>query len=140
MTISESEAAQLLYAAHAAWNKRDISGLLLLFDDEMIYWSNLGSPEGETLLHGKDAFRSFLEPLQQMEGFSVPHSFRFNDGVATAGVEFYLKDRTTGYSHSGTFRQVLTYRNRRILRMDEYHDAAALASFMALLISESSET
>lgn len=138
--ISESKAAELLYAAHEAWNKRDIAALLRLFDDDMTYWNNLGSADGATLLRGKEEFVAFLAGLEGMEGLSVPHSFRFSDGIATASVEFYLRDRRTGHSHSGTFRQVLRFRNDRILRMDEFHDAGALGSFLALLGSESSPT
>jgi ketosteroid isomerase-like protein len=138
VSITESKAAQILYAAHDAWNRRDIPRLLDLFDDDMIYWSNVGDARGENTISGKAAFAAFLAPLQGMEGLSVPHSLRFNGDTATANVEFYLRDQKTGYSHSGTFRQVLTYRGGRILRMDEYHDAAALGSFIALLSSESS--
>jgi ketosteroid isomerase-like protein len=138
VTISESDAEQILYAAHEAWNRRDLNGLLDLFEDDMTYWSNVASPQGETILHGKRAFEGFLEPLKEMEGLSVPHSFRFKDGAAAASVEFYLRDCRTGHAHSGTFRQVLTFRNGRILRMDEYHDAPALSSFMALVSDESS--
>lgn len=139
-SISESKASELLYAAHAAWNKRDLAGLLHLFDDDMTYWSNLGSPHEPTLLRGKQEFASFLSGLESMEGLSVPHSFRFSDGIATTNVEFYLRDRRTGHSHSGTFRQVLRFRNDRILRMEEFHDAGALGSFLALLSSGSSRT
>jgi len=139
VTISESRAAQVLYAAHEIWNRRDLAALLELFDDDMIYWSNVGTASAETVLHGKADFLAFLNGLQHMEGLSVPHSFRFRDGVATANAEFYLRDHRSGYSHSGTFRQVLTFRGHRILRMDEYHDAAALSSFLALLDSEASE-
>jgi ketosteroid isomerase-like protein len=138
LTVSEFKAAAMLHAAHEAWNKRDIEALLELFDDDMTYWSNLGSPNGETLIQGKPAFEAFLAPLKDMEGLSVPHSFRFKDGIAAANVEFYLRDRRTGHSHSGTFRQMLTFRNGRILRMNEFHDAAVLGSFLALLSSEPS--
>jgi hypothetical protein len=103
----------------------------------MTYWNNVATPQGDTTLHGKAAFTSFLAPLVDMEGLSVPEGIRFKDGVATASVEFYLRHLKTGHSHSGTFRQVLKFRNGRILRMEEYHDAPALASFMALLSNQS---
>jgi len=139
VTISESKAAQILYAAHEIWNRRDLAALLDLFDGDMIYWSNVGPTQPGTVLRGKAEFLAFLNGLQHMEGLSVPHSFRFRNGLAIANVEFYLLDHQSGYSHAGTFRQVLTFRDNRILRMDEYHDAAALASFLALLDSEASE-
>ena len=140
--ISESKAAQVLYAAHENWNRRDLAALLDLFDDDMIYWSNVWSnadaERSATIRHGKAEFLAFLDGMQHMEGLSVPHSFRFADGLASANVEFYLRDQHSGYSHSGTYRQVVSFRGNRILRMDEYHDAAALASFLALLHSEAS--
>lgn len=134
MSITESQAFRILYAAHDAWNHRDIAALVALFDDDMIYWSNVG----QNTVSGKPAFEAFLAPMQTMEGLSVPHSLRFNGITATANVEFYLRDQRTGYSHSGTFRQVLSFSGAHILRMDEYHDAGALGSFIALLSSESS--
>lgn len=137
MSISESEAARILYAAHEAWNRRDLKALLELFDDEMVYWNNVATPQGDTIVQGKPAFESFLASLAEMDGLSVPQGVKFKDGVASASVEFYLRDRRTGYSHSGTFRQVLQFRNGRILRMDEFHDAPALSTFMALLSNES---
>lgn len=137
MTITEAEAARVLYAAHEAWNRRDLKALLELFEDEMVYWNNVPTPDGDTLVQGKPAFESFLTPLLELDGLSVPQGVKFKDGVATASVEFYLRDHKTGYSHSGTFRQVLRFRNGRILRMEEFHDAPALSTFMALLSNES---
>jgi ketosteroid isomerase-like protein len=136
VSIAESDAAKILYEAHEAWNRRDLSGLLGLFEDDMTYWSNVGTPEGETTLHGKAAFENFLAPMLGMEGLSVPRALRFKDDAVTASVEFYLRDLHTGHSHSGTFRQVLKFRQGRIHRIEEYHDAPALTSFMALLNNE----
>jgi len=131
------KASEVVYAAHAAWNERAFAALLNLFVDDLVYWSNMGA-HGETLVRGKPAFGSFLAPMAGMEGLSVPHSLRFKNDVATASVEFYLRDPRSGHSHAGTFRQVLTFRGERILRMDEYHDAAALGTFIALLTSKPS--
>lgn len=139
MTISESKAASVVYAAHEAWNRRDLPGLSDLLDEDFTYWNNVGSPHGRPLIHGKAAYIRFLAPLAEMEGLSVPHSSRFKDGVATTSVEFYARDRRTGHSHSGTFRQVLHFRDGKILRVEEYHDAPALASYVALLSSELSD-
>jgi hypothetical protein len=138
--ISASDAEVLMYAAHEAWNHRDIERLLTLFVDDMTYWSNFGANGGETLISGQRAFREFLAGLQQMHGLSVPHGFKFKDGVGMASVEFYLCDVRSGHSHSGTFRQKLHYRGRRIERMEEYHDAAALQAYLQLLGSKTAVT
>jgi ketosteroid isomerase-like protein len=131
--ISASDAEMLLYATHEAWNHRDIDRLLSLFVDDMTYWSNVDADGGETIITGKPDFIQFLGDLHQMQGLSVPHSFKFKDGVGTASVEFYLRDLRSGYAHSGTFRQMLRYRDGRVLRMEEYHDAPALHAYMQLL-------
>lgn len=138
VATTESEAVELLHAAHEAWNKRDVARLLDLFVDDMTYWSNVGGLQGPTIIPGKPAFQQYVAGLENMEGLSVPHSFKFKDGIGSASVEFFLRDRRTGHSHSGTFRQVLYYRDNKILRIEEYHDAAALAAFMNLLNAKTS--
>ncbi|HSI73388.1 MAG TPA: hypothetical protein VK934_09430, partial [Fimbriimonas sp.] len=67
------------------------------------------------------------------ECMTVPQLFRFENGIARASVEFFIKDPGSRQSHSSTYRQFATFRDGRILRMEEYHDAAALMAFMSLL-------
>ncbi len=46
MTVTAERARELLYAAHDAWNVRDIERLVSLFVEDMTYWSNAGGPDG----------------------------------------------------------------------------------------------
>jgi ketosteroid isomerase-like protein len=134
MTIKAERARELLYALHDAWNARDIERLIACYVDDMTYWANFGGPDGGALtIAGKDAFRAHLRALSGIECISVPHHFRFADGLGRASVEFYIRDPGTGHKHAATYRQIASYRDDKILRLEEYHDAKALAAFLDLV-------
>jgi ketosteroid isomerase-like protein len=134
MTISERRARELLYAAHDAFNRRDIDGLLDLYADDITYWSNFGGPDGGPLtIHGREHMRAFLMQWSALQSLSVPDKFRFENGLGYASAEFFMKDLKTGHDHSALFRQVVSYRDNRILRIEEYHDGQALMAFIAML-------
>jgi ketosteroid isomerase-like protein len=134
MTITTKRAREILYAAHEAWNRRDTAALLALYDDDLTYWNNFGGPGGGPLtITGKDELRSFLAGLAGFEALSVPERFQLKDGVGYATAAFFMKHPKTSITHSSVFRQVVTYRNERILRLEEYHDGAAFSAFLAML-------
>jgi ketosteroid isomerase-like protein len=134
MTISKVRARELLYAAHEAFNRRDIEGLLNLYVEDMVYWTNFGNADGGPLtIEGKDNMRAFVALWAGLQSLSVPDDFRFVDGVGHASAEFFMKDPKTGHDHSAMFRQVITYRDDRICRMEEFHDAQAMMAFVAML-------
>lgn len=134
MTITAERARELLYAAHDAWNKRDIERLLSLYVDDMTYWSNVGGGgSGVNSIAGKTAFRAQLHAWSKVESISVPNHFRFADGLGRASVEFYVHDPKSGHKHTGTFRQIVSYRDNKISRIEEYHDASALQAFCELV-------
>ena len=127
-------ARELLYALHDAWNARDLERLISYYVDEMTHWSNVGGPDcGALSIIGKDAFRAYLEATSVMESISVPHNFRFAGGLGRASVEFYVRDSKTGHRHTGTYRQVVSYRDDKILRIETYHDAKALTAYCELI-------
>ena len=141
MDISEDRARELLYGVHEAWNKRDIEALLALYvDDGMTFWANVGGPDGGPLtISDKPTFRAHLDAVKDFECLSVPQSVRFEDGLGRASVEFYIRDPSSGLQHAATYRQIASYRDGLILRMEEYHDAKALAAFMSLLAESKAE-
>ncbi len=133
VTIREVTARELLYATHAAWNKRDIEALIALYVDDMTFWANVGGPDGGPLtIADKVTFRQHLTAWKDFECLSVPQNFRLENGVGQANVEFYIRDKG-GLQFAASYRQVATYRDDRILRLEEYHDAKALAAFMAMM-------
>jgi ketosteroid isomerase-like protein len=138
---SEAIAREIVYALHDAWNKRDVEALIALYvDDGMTFWANVGGPDGGPLtITDKDTFRRHLTAWKDMECLSVPSTFRFEDGIGRAGVEFYIRDPRSGLKHAATYRQVVWYRNHQVLRLEEYHDAKALAAFMSMLAEDQAE-
>jgi ketosteroid isomerase-like protein len=134
MGLTADRAREILYAAHDAWNRRDTEALLALYADDFIYWNNFGGPNGTPLtICGKENMRPFLAGLAEFEALSVVEAFQFKDRVGHATSAFFMKDPEQGITHSAVFRQIVSYREGKILRLDEYHDAAAFAAFMALL-------
>lgn len=142
MSISEALARQLLYAAHEAWNRRDIDFLIDLYVDDLTYWSNFGgSPNGgEITITGKAALRTHVMAFAHFDCLSVPERFRFENGRGHVDAEFYMRDRKTGLTHAAMYRQIVTYRNAKILRLEEYHDASAFAAFLAMVQSRDSSS
>jgi ketosteroid isomerase-like protein len=134
VAISEEMARELIYALHDAWNKRDIEALLSVYADDFSFWANVGGPDGGPLvMNGKADLRQFFEVWKDFDCLSVPQNFHFENGVGRCSVEFYICDPRSGLKHASTYRQLLTYRDDRILRMEQYHDARAMAAFLSLM-------
>jgi ketosteroid isomerase-like protein len=150
MAISEALARQLLYAAHEAWNRRDIDFLIDLYVDDLTYWSNFGgSPNGgEITITGKAALRTHVMAFAHFDCLSVPERFRFENGRGHVDAEFYMRDRKTGLTHAPPRngrtkpnRSDPTARNRQTVRLRHSRRADAwqrwhadTASFLALMM------
>jgi len=59
--------------------------------------------------------------------------------VGRVQVHFWLRHRETGFGLNGSYRQLLTFRGGLICRIEEYHDAAKLNSFWAVVASETAK-
>jgi ketosteroid isomerase-like protein len=138
MLLNAHTAREILDATHAAFSKGDIAGMSSWFVDDMTYWSNTGSQDGSPLvIHGRAAHLAMVQSIASVaESVSVTEHFQFSHGIGRAQVEAYIRHRQTGHVLSGTFRQIVTYRGNKILRLDEYHDAAKMAAFWRLVTSE----
>jgi len=135
MILDEVSAREILDVAHAAWSNNDVEGALRQCFDDVVYWSNTGAPDGAPLeIVGKAAFGNFLRSIAWVaESASVTEHFKFFEGVGRAKVEWYIKHRQTGIVLSDTYRQVVTYRERTMFRITEYHDDAKMAAFWRLI-------
>jgi ketosteroid isomerase-like protein len=134
LDVTEEQARQIVYSIHDAWNRRDLERMLSFYDEDVTFFANLGGPNGEgTIIEGKPKFLEAMSGWARLECMSVPQLFRFENGVARASVEFFIKDPKTGQSHSSSYRQIATFRKGRILRLENYHDAAALMAFISLM-------
>jgi ketosteroid isomerase-like protein len=136
--LDAQTARDVLDAAHDAWCKGDIERLLSYYVDDLTYWCNAGSLDGVPyVIEGKQPYRTFLRSIAAVaESASVTEQFQFEDGIGRARVEAYIRHRRTGHTLSGTYRQVVTFRGRKILRLDEYHDAAKMAAFWRMVTSD----
>lgn len=136
--LDECTARNLLNATHDAWCKGEIERLLSYYADDCVYWCNAGSLDGSPfVVEGKQALRTFLWSIASVaESHSVIDNFHLDDGIARANVEAYIRHRRTGYVLAGSYRQIVTYRGRKIARSEEYHDAAKMAAFWRLVTSE----
>jgi hypothetical protein len=105
---------------------RDFESLLTLYVDDLTYWSNFGGPDGgPNVVRGKPALLTHLIAYGTMDSLSVPENFRLVNGLGHATSSFYMRHPKTGLAHSGVYRQVASYRDNKILRLEELHDAAA---------------
>lgn len=136
--LDAQTAREILDSAHDAWCKGDIERILCHYVDDLTYWCNAGSLDGTPyVIEGKQAFRTFLTSIASVaESASVTEHFQFEDGVGRAKVEAYIRHKKTGHTLSGTFRQIVTYRGKKIAKLEEYHDAAKMAAFWRLVASD----
>jgi len=141
MILDEFRARDILDAAHAAWSRGDVEGVLSQYVDDLTYWSNTGAPDGAPLtIVGKMALRAFLESIAEVaDSGSVSEYFRLGDGLGRAKIECFIRHKQTGHTLVGSYRQVITFRGDKILRVDEYHDAAKMAAFWRLIAGETVE-
>lgn len=112
--------------------------MLAYYTDDVIYWCNAGSLDGiPYIIEGKPGMRTFLRSIISVaESATATEHFQFEDGIGRAHVEAYIRHRRTGHVLSGSFRQVVTYRGRKISRLEEYHDAAKMAAFWRMVTSD----
>jgi len=142
MILDEFRTRDILDAAHAAWSRGDVEGVLSQYVDDLTYWSNTGAPDGGPLtIVGKVALRKFLESIAEVaDSGSVSEYFRLIEDVGRAKIECFIRHKQTGHTLVGSYRQVVTFRCDKIVRVDEYHDAARMAAFWRLIAGETLET
>lgn len=136
--MDEHAARNVIDAAYRAWSRGDVEGVVAQYDDHLTFWSNVGGADGQPLtIVGKSAFRAFVQAIADtMESASVLEYFRFSNGTGHAMVEYFIKHKRTGHCLSGTHRQVTIFRDGRIFRVEQFHDAAKTAAFWRLISDE----
>lgn len=136
MPLNEPTARSILEAAHAAWSKQNIDGMLDWYDDRLTYFCNVGGADGgELRLYGKADMRAFLSPVTAVaDCVTVPFAFTFSNGIGRAQIEVYIKHRESGNLLHGTYRQVVEYRDYKIFAVEEFHDAARMRAFWAMVL------
>jgi ketosteroid isomerase-like protein len=132
--LDPASARQILESAHAAWEAGDLLAVLRFYVDDCVYCSITGGLEGAPfILEGKTAYRDYLAPIMRMnQTVSTVINFSYVTGIGRARIAIYIKHRETGHQITSTYRQIVTYRDNCIARIDEYHDVARLSSFWRL--------
>lgn len=135
MLLSEESALAILSAAHSAWSRGDVDGVLRWYADNAVYSCNGGGPEGTPLiLHGRDQMRAFLAPVAEVaESMSVIERYAFADNVLRTMCRCFIRHRMSGLTLTGTYRQVATFSGANIVKLEEFHDAARMAAFWRLV-------
>ncbi len=96
--------------------------------EDLTYWANAGGPDGGVNeIEGKETFRKQLLQWRVLEKASACRTTSgLRTGSAAPVSEFYVTDLWTGHTYPGTYRQIVTYRDGKILGSHVYHDASAL--------------
>lgn len=141
MAIDLSELQRLVEEAHDAWSDADLDRLLEYFSADFEYQINAGTEDGSPVeLKGREKFAEFWRPLaRDMDTRTIPGPLLLRGDVARLQVQFWLRHHSTGFGLSGSYRQLLTFRGGLICRIEEYHEAAKLNSFWALVASETAK-
>ena len=127
-------AREVLDSVHNAWSQGEIELILSYYADDVIYWCNAGLDGAPYTIEGKPGLRTFLHSIVSVaESATATEYFQFEDGIGRAKVEAYVRHRRTGHVLSGSFRQIVTYRGRKIAKVEEFHDAAKMAAFWRLV-------
>jgi ketosteroid isomerase-like protein len=135
MPMKALAARMLVDAAHLAWSNRDTPALLACYCDDIRYTCNTGSNGADSFVAvGKQAMLDFLLPVLNIaESMSVVERFVFKDGMARATITCFVRHKATGHVLSGSYRQILVFREGKIAKIDEFHDAARIAAFWRMV-------
>lgn len=134
-------AKSLIDAHHAAWSRGDIAQMLAHCHEDVELVLNTGGPEGGPLrLIGKEELRAFLEAaVAAITSRTIPTHFSFAAGVARTTIHAFVRHRKTGHTLHGTYRQVILFDGDKVISFHEYHDAALMQAFWAMVQSEEAE-
>lgn len=114
--------------------------MLSFYSPDIVYTCNGeagGGIEGKPVRYvGRAAMRGFLAPLAAVtESVSVVEAFQFDGEKARVNVGSYIRHNRTGIVLSGQFRQVIHFERGMVSQLEEFHDAAKLATFWRLVSS-----
>jgi ketosteroid isomerase-like protein len=131
-------ARELIDAHHEAWSRGDIPAMLANCHDDVELVLNTGGPEGGPLrLLGKAELKAFLEAAASaVTSRTQVIQFSFKDGIARTTVDTHVCHRATGHTLQGSYRQVIQFDGLKILSSHEFHDAALMQAFWAMVQSD----
>lgn len=133
--ISEARALEILLATQVAWNGRNLRALKDLYAEDITYWTNWGGPNNEPrTVTGRQEFIRHLADLRDTTDITIRLiGLRIDGNQARAHFEVKWRDPATNLAHAFTCRNIITFVDERIQRIEEYQDAARLDAFAKLI-------
>ena len=138
-----ASASILMEAAYAAWAAKDLAGTLAAFADDVVFVIHL-PPEvapfvGEA--QGKEQLRPRLQAIIDDFDFLeyVPMQITAEGEHLHSRISFRYRHKATGLEYDGTMRHVWRIEGDKIVRFEEFHDAARVRTFFAMLAQASSD-
>lgn len=132
--LTERQAREILDAALAAWNSRNLRALAEFYTPDITYWMNWGGPDnGPREISGRqELIRNFAEIRDTTESVIEVSRSRLEGNALKAHFDVRWRDRQTGLTHLSTCRQTLYFSGNRFCRIEEFQDGAALQAFRSL--------
>jgi len=121
----------ILESAREAWNSGSVEGVLDKYVEDIIYTTNTGGPNGESLtIRGKeDVRRRYLGAMALIESRSRIEYVRWDNGLVRTRLVATMRHRETGIESTVRLRQLIRFRGFLIAEIQDFHDAAKLAAF-----------
>lgn len=126
------------------WGAQDVESTLSCFTDDVVYRLHMdttGMPFGQDAV-GRDAFRDRM--FDYLAAFDYvlyePAILEVTPEKARVRIHFGFRHRASGEIISGYNRFILSIRDNRICKLDEYFDAPMFEAFMRLAGGQVAET
>lgn len=118
-------------SAQESWNSGSVEGVLAKYVDDIIYTTNTGGPNGESLtIRGKENVRDrYRSSMALIQSHARLEYVRWDDGLVRTRLSAFLQHRETGISATVRLRQLIRFRGFLIAEIQDFHDAAKLAAF-----------
>lgn len=118
-------------SAQESWNSGSVEGVLAKYVEDIIYTTNTGGPNGESLtIRGKENVRDrYRSSMALIQSHARLEYVRWDDGLVRTRLSAFLQHRETGISATVRLRQLIRFRGFLIAEIQDFHDAAKLAAF-----------
>ena len=128
------DAKSVVENIHTAWKSRDLDRVLNLLADDMVFALHIPREVlpigGET--KGKTAVTAALRGLLDTYDFVTydPGPLSVDGGKVSGEVKFQYREKATGEAITNQLRQLWLVDAGKAQRLDEWHDLAAVTSFL----------
>jgi ketosteroid isomerase-like protein len=134
MSITVEDARAVIEATHAAWNRGDVSGMVLHYTDDFLFLSNTGPENSFDVLRGKDEFREYFEEISRvLYARTTIESVETQGDMARIRFSSLLRHKQTELEIRIAYRACAYFRELKIYQLEYYMDAAKLTAFWQMV-------